>query len=239
MSYILDALKKSEQERDRERKAIPSITSVHSAVVTEDEQTSATVLWLYVIAALLLLSTAALAYFYLFYPPNSTVSTVDGVPEEAMQIVEEATSTESIPQAVAVIPAPTPDAAVKLSARKQEQVPVLDQKKPTQKVIFSKEYLQLEDAVSAVDEITNENHEALPISELPEAIRQKIPSISFAGHVYSSIKKRRSVMINDRKMREGESVNAELTLVAITPNGAEFKFEGYTFMLDALQDWSY
>ena len=93
-------------------------------------------------------------------------------------------------------------------------------------------------ASDSSQEVVEENIQAMLISELPDNVRKGIPNIEFAGHVYSSVVERRSVMINGRKMREGDAVSADLFLHAITPEGAEFDYKGYRFKLNALQDWS-
>lgn len=77
------------------------------------------------------------------------------------------------------------------------------------------------------------------IAELPEDIKRNLPSISFAGHVYSSNKSQRSVMLNGKKMREGEEVAKGLMLDKITMDGVVFRSQGYRFKLGALQDWSF
>jgi len=261
MSYILDALKKSEQERERERGSIPGIASVHAAAVVEREKTT-TVLWLYVLLGLMLVGGGAGAYFFL-YPLKESPVVVAEVSEPVRQNIVEKLVPSDPPVEIAAsasTPAPTPASktvpGTVNSGSGAAQIKADIPQKPPPKVVFSKEYLQADDTVPRVgnprvandgateksgSSVTSQaKHDlAMPISELPDDIRKKIPVISFAGHVYSSTKKRSSVMINGRKMREGESVNAELTLVSITPSGAEFKFKGYLFILDALQDWSY
>jgi hypothetical protein len=125
-------------------------------------------------------------------------------------------------------------------------------------VIFSKERLRRDDNV--IGNFAEQQEEAnirtlgqskeqnkkiiveepvLSISDIPDNVRKKIPSIAFEGHVYSSVPERRSVMINGRKMREGEAIGDELMLKEITTLGAEFEYEGYRFRLNALQDWSF
>jgi general secretion pathway protein B len=164
-----------------------------------------------------------------------------------------------------VVPIPTPSETAQAQqsepqpAAAEEPTPQAKPQPQQPKVIFSKEPLDMSSDVadevqsgasqsgdpkltgaesSTNQELKEENIQAVMISELPDSIRQSIPSIEFAGHVYSSTVERRSVMLNGRKMREGDAVSADLFLHAITPDGAEFDYQGYRFKLNALQDWS-
>ena len=77
------------------------------------------------------------------------------------------------------------------------------------------------------------------IAELPDDVKRELPAISFAGHVYSSTKSQRSVMLNGKKMREGQEVSKGLMLEEITLEGVVLRAQGYRFKLGALQDWSF
>jgi len=77
------------------------------------------------------------------------------------------------------------------------------------------------------------------IAELPTAVKRNLPEISFAGHVYSSTASQRSVMLNGKKMREGQEVSKGLLLEEITIDGVILRSQGYRFKLGALQDWSF
>lgn len=75
------------------------------------------------------------------------------------------------------------------------------------------------------------------IYELPEKIQKQIPELIFAGHVYSSDKKKRHIMINGQKLREGDAAEPGIILKKITLLGAVFSYKKWRFSLDALQDW--
>lgn len=66
-------------------------------------------------------------------------------------------------------------------------------------------------------------------SELPPAIRQDIPAMSISVHAYSARPKDRMVGINDRLLREGGTLPPGLTLDEITPDGMVFSYKGYRF----------
>jgi general secretion pathway protein B len=69
----------------------------------------------------------------------------------------------------------------------------------------------------------------LAISELPPAIQQEIPPLSISVHAYSSNPPDRIVGINNQILREGGNVPPGLTLDEITPDGIVFSYKGYRF----------
>ncbi len=248
MSYILEALKKSEQERERGN--VPDIKSVHSSEQesTFDKKRS---WWPYLLLLVLLVNIAIFAVIYIGQeeaadPAEQVASkTVEDTPGNQVQ-----SNTNIKKESKPAISQPVKPEA----GNAPEKPPVVAEEKTQPRVIFSKEPLDMSSELelpqekvssesqfgsqSGGSELPREPVHAQLISELPDSIRQNIPNIEFAGHVYSSSKARRSVMINGRKMREGEAVSADLFLHAITPEGAEFDYRGYRFKLNALQDWS-
>ncbi|WP_455199763.1 general secretion pathway protein GspB [Kaarinaea lacus] len=252
MSYILEALKKSEQERERGN--VPDIKSIHSNndVTTHDSKRS---WWPYILVLVVLINGAIFGVIYLGGKDSNSTGSVSNEPQVASLSDEKSVIDEPV-----VVEKPEP---VISSQQQTTEVPVKPaavpkpQPKPQPKVIFSKEPLDMSSDVvaskgadggasqpsaiesDATQESIEENIQAVLISELPENVRQSIPNIEFAGHVYSTSVERRSVMINGKKMREGDAVNADLFLHAITPEGAEFDYQGYRFKLNALQDWSF
>ncbi|WP_455366522.1 general secretion pathway protein GspB [Kaarinaea lacus] len=260
MSYILDALKKSEQERQRGN--VPDIKSIHNTPATPATQTRRS-WWLYLFILVLLVNGAIFSVVYL--GDNTGTETLPGTQESELAALTNESTTETsaartgsaVKDVVEARPAETPEPFSQAPApQAQPASPSQPQTEAQPKVIFSKEPLDmstdsinLEAALAnnkaptkeeqlSENQVTEEEEPALLIAELPESVRQKIPNIEFAGHVYSNSVERRSVMINGKKMREGEVVGSGLILQAITPEGAEFEFEGYRFKLNALQDWS-
>jgi len=67
-------------------------------------------------------------------------------------------------------------------------------------------------------------------AELPVSIQQEIPKLSILFHLYSGNPKDRLVGINDRMLREGDSVEPGLGLEQITPDGMILTYKGYRFL---------
>ena len=250
MSYILEALKKSEQERERERGALPDIKSVHTPSSTS--QASERRWWPFILLGLVVIAGATLTvvYFDKIIPPSDQVL-LDHSPSSTIveqQVAQAPAKRES--EHAATKPVKKPDER-ETSTEKNVSPPV-EQKK--QNVVFSEQQLQHDDVIGNVAEQREQAAEteaqqtksgnterpaAVAISDIPDSVRKRIPNIAFEGHVYSSVPERRSIMINGHKRREGDTIGDDLLVREITGEGAEFEFQGYRFRLNALQDWSF
>ncbi len=70
---------------------------------------------------------------------------------------------------------------------------------------------------------------AVSVAELPLAIQREIPAMSIPVHTYSSTPKERIVAINGRLLQEGEYLAPGLKLEQIAPNGVIFSYKNYLF----------
>jgi general secretion pathway protein B len=292
VSYILDALKKSEQERARG--TIPDIKTIHHPRPAEYQKPSR---WPYILLIVLLLNAGGLG-FWIYQqntrpPPASMTPNADGAGDDnagdaftAMTESPSKANQPSIQQLISDTPSPRQDHSTsnviagsdnditratstpQQSTENPEKPKVaLSKKEKSVKgkpnVIFSDEPLTVSDnelknaetiddpAVLADVQFASEvqSADAEPseyvddkiyhIAELPDSVKRALPSISFAGHVYSTTKNQRSVMLNGKKMREGEEVTKGLLLEEITIEGVVLRSQGYRFTLGALQDWSF
>ncbi len=270
MSYILDALKKSEQERARG--AIPDIKTIHQPQPVEYNKPSR---WPYILLIVLLLSVGGLGFW--IYQQNmlpasnisaSNVTSEHGDNREAVVAMTEIPPQQiQLEQNLNAMKSDNVDRVIPTTPQEKPEKPKTDsalKDKPSSgkpNVIFSDEPLtvsekELKNAESIDDlavlsdvqitphtesTVTSEpiDDKVYDIAELPESVKRALPSISFAGHVYSSTQSQRSVMLNGKKMREGQEVTKGLLLEEITVEGVVLRSRGYRFKLGALQDWSF
>lgn len=73
--------------------------------------------------------------------------------------------------------------------------------------------------------------------ELPMAFQRQVPDLVFNSHVYSSRPGARSVMINNRYLRMGDSLGP-LRVERITEDGVELSMDGQRFRVGVVRDWS-
>ena len=76
------------------------------------------------------------------------------------------------------------------------------------------------------------------INALDFSVSSQLPDIAFAGHVYADQPAARMVMINNRMYHEGARITGDLILEKITPGGAVFRFRGQRFQMNVMQTWS-
>ena len=67
------------------------------------------------------------------------------------------------------------------------------------------------------------------MADLPLSVQQELPALTISFHVYSGDSEKRLVGINNRMLREGEHVVPGLKLEQITPDGMILGYKGYSF----------
>jgi len=219
MSYILDAIKKSEAERGHG--SIPGLQTVHSSSLsykTDNKQ-----LWPYVIIGLLLLNLAGIIFYY---TSNNTVDTSEAI--TMTSDTQTAVNTEPFRQQ------PTAQAVVRSNPVIQQistsvSNPVIDEPQVEKQAANNTRIVPAQSP--AIDKVVD-------IEDLPSNIKQHIPPMKFTGHVYSGSPLQRSIIINGSFMEEGESVGNDVILTEITRRGAIFNFEDILFEVNVLTGWN-
>lgn len=211
MSYILEALKKSEQER--RRGDVPDLQTVHLPVFAQRQSHT----WPYVVIVFLLLVLAFVLGMVMM--KGNDDKTIAAVPP-------------SMPQAT------TKTVVTEQTTRQDDAALVVTQAEP---VIKTESVAMIEPVIQqAIEASPSLEMDSVPhLSQLPSLIQQAIPNMTFAGHVYSSNPIQRSVIINGHAMSEGDVVINNLKVEQITRSGVVFDFDGQLFRMDILQDWSF
>jgi general secretion pathway protein B len=227
MSFILDALKKSEIERQRQ--SAPGLIDARPS-----PRRSRLPLWVAILCILLGVNLLALTYVVLrksaapasrpadapkaaaAAPEARPFSPLDGAPEYAPEI-------PVAPTAVAPTAAtPTPDAASP-EPRPARTAPAGD----TGADALPRSGSELTDA-----ETNAETDEVLPtISELSLSGAQALPELHLDVHVYATKPADRFVYINMRKYHEGARLQEGPTVERIRRDGVVLNDQGVRFLL--------
>ena len=217
MSYILDALKKSDHER--RQGDVPDLRTVHIPVAQEAGAKQ----WPYFIIFFLLLS---LAFVIGMLKPweNHDEKRVSVIPSENQQAIAVSKTVASNHESF---------------KSKSPEVKLLPDKTPV--VVAKKnEAIQPDIVQQERPEAVLQDYKSIPhLYEMPESLQQTVPKMSFAGHVYSTIADQRSVIVNDQYMNEGDEIVGGLKIEKITREGLVFLYNDKTFRMDVLQDWSF
>lgn len=216
MSYILDAIKKSEAERGHG--SIPSLQTVHSSSLSY--KTQGRQLWPYILSTLLLLNLAGLFYYFSSVDKTENIAALTSVNTDTERAVEKQVNPAVATRDVVPVEASPPITTVN--------------KEP--EVVYAEQVTVTPVQETPVTETTS--REIVSIEDLPTHIRQNIPTMSFSGHVYSSDAGQRSIIIDGDFMEQGDRLSAELTLAEITSSGAIFDYRGTLFEVSVITGWN-
>lgn len=235
MSFILDALKKS--ETDRQRQTSPALFEVKVAAPKRRFP-----LWAIGLGALLIVNVVVLAWVLLRQPASPPAAAVTTAPAAAspataagtdpgrmvtLTMPADATSTVTVspnhPEAGVVAPSNAPPLA---------EEPLLSGSEPS--VPPNYQASDYAPALTPAQASAAAAERAGSVPSRDEVIAQgtQLPELRLDLHVYAAKPADRFVFINMRKLREGESLPEGVRVEAITPHGAELSFRGRRFSLE-------
>jgi len=248
MSYILDALKKSEQERGRGD--IPGVQTVHSSSLNYHGQKKA--YWPYLLIVAVLLNLAAIIYFIVDKEPAAPAEiatqaeTDSGLAEQPVEhdaAKAQAVHTENVADENNSQQQPGSQTSVTTTAidtgmKSNDGLETKQTSSPAEQVI-APGTTEPEPAAKPATRTTPAvaEKQVIEFYELPDSIKQQLPAIIISAHVYSSNPLQRSIVINNNFMEEGEYVIDELRLHEITPDGAIFDFRDTRFHHGVVSSW--
>jgi general secretion pathway protein B len=252
MSYILDALKKSEKER--KRGSVPDVMTVQDIQMPGTKKRP---VWILLILVVLLLNAVVLIWVS---PWKSKKPQTVSAPAYDKQIVAKSQniSSHALSKTEKNKVSTIQDGKTKKTQLADSKISfdkknALQQSKkvnagnetkaiPETKIkreAFSATPLKKEEGSDVVSETKPEdNHLPLPLpnkiyhmSELPQSLQQKLPAFAISTFLYSEDPGSRSVRINGQMMREGQYLSAGLKLEEIMQNGMIFSYQNYRFQV--------
>lgn len=234
MSYILDALKKSEKER--QSGGVPDPLTVQENFSFEAKRRR---LWPYFILAVLLLNGGIFAW--LLGPWHSgksdTLESAVHKSEQKAQGSERGISENrraALPSSGRAItfnrpakapkekPLPRPESALSKPAADPDKVIAEGRQADT----------KTDPPASpqpAAGNGTAQGKKLLNVRELPSSVQQGLPNLSITTHLYSDDPSSRMIRMNGEIIREGQDLSPGLKLVEITSDGVILKYQNYRF----------
>ena len=211
MSYILDALRKADAERDRGN--VPGIHAQPSfGGAAPLRAQPATKPWAWLAAgALAVALVAAIAWYVMSPAPMALVATpaVSAPPPIAVAPTVLAPAPVTAPPVQAA--APKPDAASIVARKPKSAAPP-------------------EPAAATGDAKSGATGEKIyPLAELPDDIRRQLPAINVGASMYSAKPADRVLIINGQVLHEGDRIAPDLTLQQIRLKSALLSFKGYRY----------
>jgi general secretion pathway protein B len=221
MSFILDALKKSEAERQRQ--AGPTLLEVR---ITPPRRRYPP--WLIVITALLLANVAVLLAFLLRRPASAAPASAPLAAASSAPAPVAASAARVVPQAAvdpaAISPAAAATTALAASAPSPANAAVSANAADDQPAI---------DPRTAGPSAATLPHEGIDFATLPsfQEVAGSVPDLRLDLHVYDDQPSKRYALINMHRVQEGEMLPEGVRVLAITAAGVALDYRGQQFML--------
>lgn len=216
MSYILDALKKAEKERQQGR--VPDLQAVHGPPADQAGRRRA---WpALVLVALLVNAGLLLWWFAPWRPPEPEGGSAAQAARR--QSVEPELPAQLVPAAAA--PASNPFAA---SPRDAEN----SRSRHEEGEAGAGPVTPGTTASAAETALPEPRNRLYALEELPRELRESLPPLDISLHYYTARASSRMVRIDGRNLREGESWGAGLALDEITPDGVILRCRAYRFQV--------
>jgi len=233
VSYILDALKKSEQER--KRGSVPDLLTVQEEITLSPRKKYP---WRYLIIPLLLVIVAAAAWRIVSLQavrPIMHIDAQEGQPgtksrsrggyQAETPVVTDGTSGEKMLAASVKAPQETDELRGHTSVK--TETPGTPDTAPAAVLTAEKPLA----APPPVLPPPADPDRIYRLTELPESLQKGLPAFTLSAFMYSSSPALRMVRINDRMMREGEELSKGLKLLEVTSDGVVMTLQGYRFLV--------
>jgi general secretion pathway protein B len=217
MSYILDALKKSDQER--QQGASPNLHATHGPLIGLRRESSS----LFQQQAFWLISGGVVLFciiFGIFYFRQHSFFSDQDSTKPTVKPIDAAILSPS-PETPATPPQLQADQGTEKNKLTSSRPAIIENDKVVLSIAADKD--TSEPSAGATPEAAQLSAPLLPfVEDLPDALRVKIPPLKFAGHTYAQKPSQRIIIINDKILREGDMIAAPNTFLK------EITWEGVT-----------
>lgn len=265
MSYILDALKKAESERNLG--AVPNVyANASHAIDSGDSGRWKKILPWSLTAIALGIALIMLAWLQPWHTQSAAVTplaaaaapaspapavamtpplvapaepaSTDASPPVMSETATVATATPSQTEEKPVSGRPVPAAITKPAApaseKKVAEAPQIKKDKPVAGLEQKPEpkiEAKAEPKPEGKTEARADGSDVGLAKDLPQAIQSQLPAISVNGYLYVKDPADRSVLMNQKLLREGDTVAPDLMLEKLLPRGAILNYKGYRYRI--------
>jgi general secretion pathway protein B len=233
MSYILDALRRADAER--ERGAVPSLQSQQQPIADDDAAATRPrpLLWAVAGLTVALLATLAWAFFGGSAPParapiegsiTAVPTPLPAAPFAPPAAAPSPTISAAPTPAPATLPAPAPPSPAAVAKAPRAHA---DPKRATA-TPADKPAIPAAPTTAAATKETGEQR-VYAQSELPDEIRRDLPKVVIGGSSYSVAAASRMVMVNGQVFHEGDRLAPGLVLERIRMKSAVLAYKGWRY----------
>ncbi|MDI9245528.1 general secretion pathway protein GspB [Marinobacter sp. CHS3-4] len=234
MSYILDALRKSESERRQGR--VPDLGQQVQLIHKPKKRSSMVLVW---VGVGLMLNAAVLIYIFrpsAFVPAIEPKAAENPAPSTAPE-PEPVTEPKTEVDATGNAQTNESEEALSEPAQQVERPEVAssaeEQEKPT---IIVPSRRRSEPASDEVQAQPSSASSVPHLVEMPLPFQKSVPDLVFNSHIYASEPSSRRVMINNQYLRAGDSFSG-IRVDQITEQGVVLSKNGRQFRVGSVRDW--
>lgn len=252
MSYILDALKKAEEER--KRGIPPDVTTLQDAGSVRGR--SARPAWVYVLLAAVLLNVVILIWWLGAWNGERAGRTVPKVKSEG--VMTTAGTAKSVSDKAPVLSPPAVKGAetgnageagadsgdknhppveiktVREAPRQTQAEEAGTRAGMAEKTEIPSEGVKGSEVKTASLEPPDANR-IYALNQLPPSIRQDLPDMTMSLHYYTGDPSLRLIIVSGETLRQGQETVKGLRLEKVTPDGAVFDYRHYRFRVGMQQ----
>jgi general secretion pathway protein B len=236
MSYILDALKKSEKER--RRGSIPDPLTIQE---TPPQRPGRRSLWPYLIMVALILNALVFALWSGLIHTKKTVRTTEAISrgQEAIRESNPSLSATAKSESSEVRGEKgSPGANIPSRAEISDKETHIRDKQTIKTETVASPIAPPETTLLHPSSEVKSDHIAVPmpnriytLNELPQPVRKDLPEFLVSVFLYSDDRASRLVRINGQMMKEGQYLTPGLKLDEIVPSGVIFSYQNYRFLI--------
>lgn len=225
MSYILEALKRADAERDRG--AVPTLHSHAIPAAANTKSRTPVANWIAAIALLALVVLGALWWTLGRQPAPVTPVVLAPValppPAPPPAVVAAAPAMPAAPVAPAIVtpPRPAPAAAPRKTAEPQRAA--------TPRPAASAVAAAPPQAPNPAPRASAPHGLIYNVGDLPDDIRAQLPKLAISGVTYSAQAAYRMLIVNGQVLHEGDEPAPGLTLETIRQKDMVLRFKGYRY----------
>jgi len=238
MSYILDALRKADSER--ERGEIPGLHAQTAASLDDSAPTSSVnqkLVW----AVAALTAVLVLVLSWLIWSRSEPQPERPPMPPEQTAMSMRPAPPPTAPQGMAPPVTPpvaglyppvntSPPVAQTQPVTAAPAVPALQ----PQAVVAAPPQPKAEAPIAPIARkaAATEESKLYRLMDLPESVRKDLPTLTIGGAMYSDTASQRMLIINSQVLHEGDKISNDLTLESIQLKSAIFRFRTYRYVVN-------
>jgi general secretion pathway protein B len=218
MSYILEALKKAQAERQ-----LGSSPTIHAPTLQATQPSLSTARFSKpMLLALLGMAVVIGVLLVLVWRPAAPAASAEPVTPAVAPQVAATPSARPVQAAPTPLPAPVADLPQSVANLARASTPAPVEQAAAPAAPRSAIQAAAQAAVASDEPVVN-------LRDLPEPIQRAIPQVKVGGYIYSKNAADRLLLIDKILRHEGEEVAPGLVLEKLQPKEAVFNFKGYRY----------